>query len=215
VSTSTFEPSLSSVRQEARPIHDSFERISAALLLALTSPVIIGSAAVVMVLSRKSPFVAHRRVGQGGRTFWMWKLRSMWPGPGGRGLVERIVAEPPDDFKDPADPRVTSRFAAFCRRYSIDELPQLWHVVHGQMSLVGPRPLTRSELARHYGSLAAELLSVKPGITGIWQVNGRSTIRFPERVALDLELVRALTPRRYWMLLLKTIPAVLRGRGAW
>ena len=83
------------------------------------------------------------------------------------------------------------------------------------MSLVGPRPLTRAEIDRYYADHAAELLSVKPGLTGLWQVCGRSEIRFPRRAALDLELVRSLTLRTYLKILMRTIPAILFGNGAW
>jgi lipopolysaccharide/colanic/teichoic acid biosynthesis glycosyltransferase len=129
--------------------------------------------------------------------------------------VERIVSEPADGTKNPGDSRVTSRFAAFCRRYSIDELPQLWHVVRGEMSLVGPRPLTRSELHRHYGSNAREVLSVRPGLTGLWQVQGRSTVPFPDRASMDLQLALDRSLATYFKILLRTIPAVLGGTGAW
>ena len=150
---------------------------------------------------------------------WVWKLRTMWtreaPEPRERGWVEYIVAEPLRGRKSPSDRRVTSRFAKLMRRYSIDELPQLWHVARGEMSLVGPRPLTRTEVARYYGARAEELLSVKPGITGIWQTRGRSAVAFPERAAMDLELVNNLTLRNYFTILLRTLPAVFRGKGAW
>jgi len=149
----------------------------------------------------------------------MLKLRTMWGAEGDAqretGWVEYVVSEPTSDAKSPSDARVTSRFAAFCRRHSIDELPQLWHVVRGDMSLVGPRPLTRSELIRYYGARAAELLSVKPGLTGAWQVNGRSLVKFPERAAMDLEMVRTLNARRYLALLLRTCSAMVSGDGAW
>jgi lipopolysaccharide/colanic/teichoic acid biosynthesis glycosyltransferase len=131
------------------------------------------------------------------------------------GWIEYVVAEPPEDDKQRSDPRVTSRFAAFCRRHSIDELPQLWHLASGEMSLVGPRPLTRIELARHYGIHAAELLSIKPGITGLWQVYGRSAIRFPKRAAMDLDLVRTLSTAMYFKILLRTLPEIIRGKSAW
>jgi exopolysaccharide production protein ExoY len=129
--------------------------------------------------------------------------------------VEYIVAEPASDQKDPQDKRVTSGFARFIRRHSIDEIPQLWHVARGEMSLVGPRPLTRTELARHYGDRATEVLSVKPGVTGIWQICGRNTVKFPERAAMDLELVHRLTPWTYLSILLRTVPALFHGKGAW
>lgn len=149
----------------------------------------------------------------------MLKLRTMWsmdqPARSQARWIEYIVAEPSEDAKDPSDPRVISRFAAFCRRHSLDELPQLWHVVRGEMSLVGPRPLTRTEIDLHYGEQAQELLSTKPGLTGLWQVRGRSAIKFPQRSALDMELVRSLTPRKYLAILLKTLPVLISGKGAW
>jgi exopolysaccharide production protein ExoY len=198
---------------------DFVERAAGAVILAAASPVIAASAAVVSILSRRSPFIAHQRVGQGGELLWVWKLRTMWgrraPDPREKGWVEYIVAEPDVDRKDPGDDRVTSRLARFMRRHSIDELPQLWHVARGKMSLVGPRPLTRTEVARYYGARAIELLSVKPGITGIWQTRGRSAVSFPERAAMDLELVRGLTARTYFSILLRTLPVLFHGKGAW
>ena len=143
----------------------------------------------------------------------MWSPAAV--GPRTRDWIEYVEANPPKHGKTPSDPRVTSRFAAFCRRHSIDELPQLWHVFRGEMSLVGPRPLTRNELARHYGCRAAELLSVKPGLTGLWQVYGRSAIRFPERSTMDLAMVRSLTPRMYLTIVLRTFAALVTGEGAW
>jgi exopolysaccharide production protein ExoY len=195
------------------------ERAAGAAFLVAASPVIAVSAGIISLLSRRSPFIAHQRVGEAGELLWVWKLRTMWRHQRSeareRGWVEYIVAEPPSGPKNPSDERVTSRFARFVRRHSIDELPQLWHVVRGEMSLVGPRPLTRSEVARYYGARADELLSVKPGLTGIWQTRGRSAVKFPERAAMDLELVNSLTARTYFSILLRTLPAVFHGKGAW
>jgi lipopolysaccharide/colanic/teichoic acid biosynthesis glycosyltransferase len=195
------------------------ERAAGGVLLAAACPVIVASGAAISWLSGQSPFIAHLRVGEGGRLFWMWKLRTMWPPRGSRShkraWVEYIVAEPASDQKDPQDRRVTSGFARFIRRHSIDEIPQLWHVARGEMSLVGPRPLTRTELARHYGARATEVLSVKPGVTGLWQTRGRNTIKFPERAAMDLEMVTQRTPWTYLSILLRTVPALFHGRGAW
>lgn len=194
------------------------QRAAGAALLAAASPVIAASGAAVFVLSQRSPFIAHLRVGKDGRMFWMWKLRTMWPTPDGRGAqgwVEYIISEPANDRKDPRDKRVTSGLARFLRKHSIDEIPQLWHVVFGEMALVGPRPLTRTELTKYYGSRAAEILSVRPGLTGLWQTRGRNRILFPQRVALDLELVNGLTARSYASILLRTVPALFFGKGAW
>jgi lipopolysaccharide/colanic/teichoic acid biosynthesis glycosyltransferase len=198
---------------------ETFERAVGCVLLAVSSPVIVASALAVAAFSGRSPFIAHLRVGKHGFPFWVLKLRTLWPNGepsgDGSGWIERVVADPEEDGKVPGDPRISSRFAAFCRRHSIDELPQLWHVARGQMSLVGPRPLTRGEVLRYYKAHAWELLSVKPGLTGLWQVYGRSAIRFPERAEMDLRLVRTLTARLYLKTLARTVPAVIRGSGAW
>ncbi len=213
-------PSISITAAPSRfRLGDLAERGAGCLLLALSSPVIAASTLVVAALSRRSPFVAHRRVGQHGREFWVLKLRTMWtrgePAPRERRWIEYIDATPIDNGKAASDPRITSQFAAFCRRHSIDEFPQLWHVARGEMSLVGPRPLTRAELVRHYGHRAAELVRVKPGLTGLWQVYGRSAVRFPQRTLMDLEMVRTLTPRMYLKILLRTLPEVISGKNAW
>ena len=201
-----------------KPFGELAERAAGFMLLAAAAPVIMVSASVTAALSGQPPFVAHRRVGQYGRMFWMLKLRTMWPSecarPAGSGWVERIVADTASGEKDPGDPRVTSRFARFCRRHSIDELPQLWHVVRGEMSLVGPRPVTGSELF-YYGDRLSELLGVKPGITGLWQVTGRSVVKFPERASLDLQMARSKGLKQYFGILLRTIPVVITGKGAW
>jgi exopolysaccharide production protein ExoY len=210
-------PASSALRQI--PWADATERITGLFLLLLSSPLLITSALAVAILSRRSPFVAHLRMGRNNQSFWMLKLRSMWEAGvttnSSSRWIEYVIADPPDDGKAASDPRVSSKFAAFCRRHSIDELPQFWHVARGEMSLVGPRPLTRVELVRHYGSDAAELVSVKPGLTGLWQVSGRSTIKFPDRAELDLKLVRELTPKMYLIILLRTFSALVGGQGAW
>ena len=195
------------------------DRVLAFAFSAAAAPVVMSAAVAIHVISRRSPFVAHLRIGKSGNPFWMWKLRTMWDrGPADaheQGWVERIISEPVEDEKDSFDPRVISRFAAFCRRHSIDELPQLWHVVQGRMSLVGPRPLTRTEVDRYYGAHAPELLSLKPGLTGIWQICGRSAVRFPARASMDLAMVRSFTTKMYFSVLLRTLPALISGKGAW
>jgi len=204
---------------EQLPALELIERAAGFLLLAAAGPVLLVSALALAIFSWRSPLVAHLRVAKDGAPFWMLKLRTMWSPDDDSHIaekwIERIIAEPDTDAKDPSDSRVTNPFAAFCRRHSIDELPQLWHVARGEMSLVGPRPLTRAEIDRHYGNRAAELLSVKPGLTGLWQVAGRSAIQFPQRSAMDLELVRSLKPRVYLTILARTLPALITGKGAW
>ena len=134
---------------------ETLERAAGFLLLAAAAPVIATSAIAVAALSGRSPFIAHLRVAKEGKPFWMLKLRTMWPRGWRSGRWRRLDRTHhreirTDSGKDPSDPRVSSWFASFCRRHSIDELPQLWHVACGEMSLVGPRPLTRAEIDRYY-----------------------------------------------------------------
>jgi exopolysaccharide production protein ExoY len=194
-----------------------FERLAALLLLTLALPVIAIAALALWLLSGRSPFIAHRRVGWQGTDLWMLKLRSMWnpEDAPAREWIERISDESGPALKGARDPRVRSRFARFCRRHSIDELPQLWHVLNGEMSLVGPRPMTARELRRYYGADTREILSVKPGLAGLWQVSGRNRLTYPERRRLDLRLVRERNLAMYFGILLRTVPEVVSGENSW
>ncbi len=195
------------------------ERLLALILLALVLPLLCFTAVVVCLLSRRSPLVAHGRVGRHGQRLWVLKIRTMWDGTVARGgggfLIERLRGETVPIVKSISDPRVTNRFAATCRKYSIDELPQLWHVLKGEMALVGPRPLTAAELLEYYREDAPEILSVKPGLTGLWQIGGRSRLNYQERRRLDLRLVRNWSFRLYLRVLIGTVPKVLMGKDAW
>ena len=193
------------------------ERAGALALLVLALPLLLVTGLLIWILSGRTPLIAHRRAGWQGRTLWMLKLRTMW-GDGtvdtGRWL-EHIYDESGPEFKGVRDPRVRSRFAQFCRRHSIDELPQLWHVITGEMSLVGPRPMTGRELQRYYGADADEILRVKPGMAGLWQISGRNRLTYPERRRLDLQLVRERNLPMYFSILLRTVPEVLSGENTW
>jgi lipopolysaccharide/colanic/teichoic acid biosynthesis glycosyltransferase len=195
------------------------ERSFAGAALLMLSPLLLSSACVLVALSRRSPLVAHQRVGQSGRPLWILKLRTMWAeNSHNAALVVEKLPSAADDIvpaKTPGDPRITSRFAAFCRRYSIDELPQLWHVVQGTMALVGPRPLTKNELQAYYGSDAAHLLAMRPGLSGLWQVSGRSRLTYRQRRRLDLLMIRKWSIALYLRILLVTLPKVVGGRDAW
>ncbi len=196
------------------------ERVGSAVLLAGFSPLLGASAVTVSLLSGRTPFIAHKRVGWRGAPLWMLKLRTMWgeetAAPRRRGQwVEYIEDEAGPVQKQDADPRVTHRFARFCRRHSIDELPQLWHVICGEMALVGPRPVTLSELHQHYASDSYAILEVRPGLAGLWQISGRNRLTYAQRRELDLTYVRARSLRMYLRILLRTVPEVLRGANSW
>jgi exopolysaccharide production protein ExoY len=200
-------------------IVSALERLCALVLLLALSPCLLGIAAVIAALSRRSPLIAHRRLARGGSPFWVLKFRTMWqresPASGSFALVEHIVDETGPRDKNVNDPRISSHFASYCRRHSIDELPQLVHVVLGEMSLVGPRPITVSECRLHYHNDAAEVLGVKPGLSGLWQIMGRSRLTYEQRRNLDLVLVRNRSLKLYFRILLWTLPEIWNGRNAW
>jgi lipopolysaccharide/colanic/teichoic acid biosynthesis glycosyltransferase len=153
------------------------------------------------------------RMGCGGREFICWKFRSMRPDADQR-LAELLAfneAEGPI-FKMRDDPRRT-RLGTFLRRWSIDELPQLWNVVTGDMSLVGPRPATPREVAQ-YEDWQLRRLDTMPGITGLWQVSGRSELGFSEQVLMDIMYIENWSLGLDLRILLRTMPAVLSGKGA-
>lgn len=194
------------------------ERLVALVFFVLLLPFLAALAVVIVSLSGKAPLVAHRRLGRNGVTFWMLKFRTMWqPGAckGTPRFVDYLTEEYVPEVKAGRDPRVTSSFAAFCRKHSMDELPQLWHVVRGQMSLVGPRPVTPTEWAKHYGPSAEEVLRLKPGLSGLWQTRGRNRLTYRQRRRLDIFLARHYCLFMYLRILGNTVPRVFAGRDAW
>jgi exopolysaccharide biosynthesis polyprenyl glycosylphosphotransferase len=191
--------------------------VSAIALVALL-PLLAICALAIKLDSRGPLFFRQTRVGRDGRRFILWKFRSMHPDADARkhevaGL--NFHDGPADEcmFKIREDPRVT-RVGRGLRRYSLDELPQLYNVLVGDMSLVGPRPLIEKEAGQVAGRFRRRL-SLTPGLTGLWQVNGRSEIPFTEMVSLDYLYVTNWTLWGDVKLLMKTLPAVARGNGAY
>ncbi len=170
-------------------------------------------ALLIWLEDRASPLFGQVRVGRGGREFTCWKFRSMRPDADQRlaELLEYNEAEGPI-FKMRDDPRRT-RLGTFLRRWSMDELPQLWNVVMGDMSLVGPRPATPREVAQ-YEDWQLRRLETLPGITGWWQVSGRSELGFSEQVLMDIMYIENWSLGLDLRILLRTLPAVLSGKGA-
>jgi exopolysaccharide production protein ExoY len=188
----------------------------AALALTVAAPALVVVAAIIAILSRRTPLVRHRRVGWRGAELPVLKFRTMWEPnqPWAPLFAIEDVSNAIPVTKNGEDDRITSRFAGWCRKHSIDELPQLYHVVRGEMSFVGPRPITRGELDEHYGSSAEAVLSLRPGLTGLWQLMGRSRLTYSKRKRLDLRLVRHASPGLYFRILFRSVPRVLLGHDA-
>ena len=183
--------------------------------MVLLSPVYLAIAAAVKLTSRGPVFFSQVRVGRYGRHFRFWKFRSMRQDAEAQkaALLARNESKDGVIFKMKDDPRIT-KVGRFLRRTSLDELPQLWNVFIGDMSLVGPRPPVPSEVAQ-YTLEDRKRLDVIPGITCLWQIKGRSDIPFNEQVRLDKEYILAPGIWKDIVILLKTIPAIIGGKGAY
>lgn len=189
--------------------------VGSLLLMAALAPV-FAIVALLIRLESPGPILFRQiRVGRHGRTFAMYKLRSMYVDAEQRLAVLRARNEMAGGvtFKMKDDPRIT-RVGRYLRKGSIDELPQLWNVLRGDMSLVGPRPPIPAEVAE-YNLSDRRRLDVIPGITCIWQVSGRSQIPFKQQVELDVAYIESQSLWTDLGLLLRTVPAVLLGRGAY
>jgi exopolysaccharide biosynthesis polyprenyl glycosylphosphotransferase len=190
----------------------AIDLVGAALLLVLSAPILGVSALLIRATSPGPVFFRQRRCGLYGRIFTCLKLRTMVDGAEGL-KVELCELNEMDGpvFKIKRDPRITP-IGRFLRKWSIDELPQLWNVLWGDMSLVGPRPPLPDEVER-YATFERRRLSMRPGITCLWQVRGRNEIGFQEWVKLDLEYIDNWSLARDIEILLRTVPTALRGSG--
>jgi exopolysaccharide biosynthesis polyprenyl glycosylphosphotransferase len=205
------EPDLSGAKLALKAVLDT---VLATCLLLLLSPVLVAIAGAILVTEGRPVLFKQSRVGHQARPFRMWKFRTMVVG----AERQRAELDKRNDhdgllFKLHQDPRVTT-VGRFLRRHSLDEMPQLFNVVRGSMSLVGPRPPLPAEVEL-YGDEMRRRLLVKPGMTGLWQINGRSDLPWPEAVRLDLFYVENWTPALDLMVLWKTLPVVIRGRGGY
>jgi exopolysaccharide biosynthesis polyprenyl glycosylphosphotransferase len=197
------------------PVKGILERIVAGAALVVLAPLLGAIALVVRATSRGPALFLQTRIGQHGRPFRMVKFRSMTV-DAEKHRVELLHLNDAADgllFKIRSDPRVT-RFGRILRRYSLDELPQLWNVVTGSMSLVGPRPALPSEVEAYDDTVRRRLL-VKPGLTGLWQVNGRSDLSWEDAVRLDLHYVDNWSLAGDVTIVSRTVGAVLRNSGAY
>jgi exopolysaccharide production protein ExoY len=187
-------------------------------LLVFVSPLLLALAVAVRLQDGGPALFRQERVGLGGRDFVCLKFRTMVVDAPAR--LRLLLEQDPAAAKEwrerrklSNDPRV-SRLGRFLRRSSLDELPQLFNIIRGEMSVVGPRPISREELPR-YGDLVAVYMSAPPGVTGLWQVSGRNDLPYEARVVLDAAYVKNCSLRLDLWILLRTIPAVLFSKGAY
>ncbi|MDQ2817450.1 MAG: sugar transferase [Candidatus Eremiobacteraeota bacterium] len=188
--------------------------VSSTILLVVLAPLFAVTAVAIKTVSPGPVFFWQVRVGKDGRHFRLCKFRTMFDGA--HLLHERLAAGNGGDgpvLKIVADPRMHP-LGAFLRRSSIDELPQLWNVLRGDMSLVGPRPALPYEVATYHRAYLRRLCAM-PGMTGLWQVSGRANVPFRRWMAMDAWYVRHWSPIVDLWLLVRTVPAVLRRNGAW
>ncbi len=199
-----------------RSVKSAFDRISALILLILASPLLL---LISLLVSRDGgPVIfGHRRVGRGGTEFRCLKFRTMLTD--GDAVLARLLAENPEaaaewaaNHKLKSDPRVT-RVGRLLRVTSLDELPQLLNVLRGEMSMVGPRPIVRAEVNR-YGRDITYYYRVKPGLTGLWQVSGRSTTSYRQRIDYDVSYVKTWSLWLDFVILLRTVLVIVTRKGS-
>jgi exopolysaccharide production protein ExoY len=195
----------------------AFDFTLALIALVFLAPLLLLVSLLVWLQDGKSPIFGHERYGKNGRVFRCYKIRSMVPDA--KAQLERILATDPAAKREwdqaqklTHDPRITP-LGKFLRTSSIDELPQLWNIVRGDMSIVGPRPIVQNEIEK-YGESYAYYSSVRPGLTGLWQVKGRSDTTYKERISLDVEYVQNQSFINDISIIVQTVPAILKSRGA-
>ena len=196
-----------------------FDLACVLVIFALFWWAIIGVAITLRVLTGRHVIFSHTRVGRGGQDFQCYKFRSMVANS--EQILAELLEKDPEaraewerDFKLKNDPRIT-RFGRFIRRTSLDEFPQLWNVIRGEMSIVGPRPVVRKELELYYADALEHYKAVKPGLTGLWQISGRNDMEYSERVALDCAYVESWSLWSDSMIVMRTVGALFARRGAY
>ncbi|NLP43381.1 MAG: sugar transferase [Peptococcaceae bacterium] len=193
-----------------------FDIVGSVFALIAFSPLFILLSMLILITDGRPVFYRQKRIGKGGKTFRIIKFRSMYKD------ADKILKNNPtiyqkyleNDYKLPEgeDPRIT-KIGLFLRKTSLDELPQFFNVLKGDMSLVGPRPIVPEEL-QEYGEKKNKFLLMKPGITGIWQVSGRSELKYPERTEVELKYIQVQSFRFDLRVLFKTVNCVFKRQGA-
>ncbi len=209
------------LKKDIRPIlfKRTFDIIFSLTGLIILSPLFL-FVAILIKLTSKGPIIySQERIGRGGLVFKCHKYRTMRCDAEMQlnQLLEcnpELLKEWKNNRKLKKDPRVT-KIGVYLRKTSLDELPQLWNVLKGDLSLVGPRPVLKEELISHYKSKAEKILSVRPGITGLWQISGRNHLKYEKRIFLDEKYVEEQSLLLDLRILIKTIPVVFQGNGAY
>ncbi|MGZ3633894.1 MAG: sugar transferase [Parachlamydiaceae bacterium] len=202
-----------------KPLKRLFDILFSLLILTIGLPIFILIGIAIKLTSRGPIFYSHERIGRGGKPFPCYKFRTMYSDANDRlqellHSQQSLKEEWESSFKLKNDPRVTP-LGSFLRKTSLDELPQFWNVIRGDLSVVGPRPVVQQEIQKHFGEKAPVILSVRPGLTGIWQVSGRSDTAYSMRIELDEKYVDTQTLLLDLKLIAKTIPAMIFSRGAY
>jgi exopolysaccharide production protein ExoY len=202
-----------------RFIKRSFDILFSLAVLTLLSPLFLAIAFLIRLTSRGNPIFGHTRIGRGGKPFICYKFRTMYANA--PSCLEDLLQCRKDlkeewekNQKLKNDPRVTP-IGKLLRKTSLDEFPQFWNVLKGNLSVVGPRPVVEKELATHFGTKAVLIVSVRPGVTGLWQVSGRSNTSYAERVLLDETYIKTQSFFLDLKLIAKTVPAILFSKGAY
>jgi lipopolysaccharide/colanic/teichoic acid biosynthesis glycosyltransferase len=206
---------LQSERRRARYelYKQGIDVVGSLILLLFTSPLFLIIAISIKLTSPGPVFYKHRRLGRGGREFWCIKFRTMAVDADDQlRRNPKLRQQFAGNFKIKDDPRIT-RLGSFLRKTSLDELPQIVSILQGEMSLIGPRAIVETELEK-YSIYGKKLLSVKPGLSGLWQVSGRSNVEYPDRVFLDMHYIDHRCLLLDIQLLFRTPIAVLKGDGA-
>lgn len=195
-------------------IKRAFDIIFSLVLIVVLSPLFIIISLLVLMGSRGNPFFSHYRIGKNGKVMYIYKFRTMVPNA--ENMIKDFTPEQKreweENFKLKDDPRIT-KIGKFLRATSLDELPQLFNILKGEMSFVGPRPIIESEL-EWYGKDKDKFLSVTPGLTGWWASHGRSSIKYPERCELELYYVDHASVRLDLKILIMTVFSVFSRSGA-
>lgn len=209
----------SDIRVRHLPLKRFFDICFSLGALVVMSPLLLILAVLVKSTSRGPLIYRHKRLGRGGRHFFCYKFRTMHADADKR-LTELLKNSPEakeeweKTYKLKNDPRITP-FGNFLRRTSLDEFPQFLNVLKGDLSVVGPRPIVEEEASKFYGKNALEILSIRPGLTGLWQVSGRSNTSYNERISMDLTYLKTRSLGLDLKLIAQTIPAMISSKGAY